>query len=121
MVVLSEAMHNALDEHFWCEQDTVPEVDTKLLFVLDYSPSEDEPVLSIVFDLSNSPKCWMTASHTRLLNNKGPSRHDDYKRFTYKDRQFYPYSIRRLPTTSFGDIGEFATLCQRLYRHAVLD
>ena len=92
-----------------------------MFLIRDYSPSYDNPSLSIAFDLSDGPKCWLSTSQVRPINKRGPSEHEDYRRFRYNGTAFYPYSIRSLGLEVFTSIDALKLACWTLYQHAVLD
>ena len=90
-----------------------------MLLILDYSPSLDEPPLSIAFDCGRGPKCWMTASHVQSIGDAAPNPKERYREFIWKGRQFKPYSIKRLSAAIFEDIDTLTAVCRRLYSHVV--
>ena len=111
-------MEEALNQHFNCKLTNVPELEQPVLIVLDYSPGIDQPLLSIAFDSSGGPKCWLTVSKVILIGTKGPSPHEDYKKFVFEGRKFHPYSITSFPKAIFDDIQQFTRACEILYQHA---
>lgn len=115
----AEETRKALEQSFNCKQINVSELDTPLLVVLDYSPSDNQrPLLSIAFDVLGRPRCWMTVSKVRDIDGKSPNRHEDYREFTYEGRRFHPYSIHAFPLSIFTDVEEFTFACRLLYAHA---
>ena len=115
---ISEKMRVALDQAFNWELINVPKLDEPILIVMEYSPSNYEPPLSIAFDFSGGPKCWMTVPTVREIGKIAPSRHDPYREFSFRNYKFYPYSIQKFPKTIFQDIQQFTSACLCLYRHA---
>ena len=115
---LTTGMEEALNERFNWKLTNVPELEQPVLIVLDYSPSIDKPLLSIAFDSSSGPKCWLTVSKVILIDRKGPSPHEDYRKFVFGGRKFYPYSITSFPNAIFDDIRQFTRACEVLYQHA---
>ena len=116
---LTREMTRALDERFRWWKGTVPELDEpELLLILDYSPNNDDPPLSIAFDLSGGARCWMSA---RTIEGEGPSPHDPYKTFKHQGTKFLPYSIKAFPLTVFDDIRQLVAACASLYQYAVFD
>ena len=113
-------MKEALNESFKWKRTNVPELDNPLLIVLDYSPADNDPhLLSIAFDFSGGPKCWLTESTVRKIGNKGPDPHSNYRKFVFEKREFHPYSIKSFPPTIFQEIQEFKRVCQGLYEHVI--
>ena len=116
---LSAAMEEKLDEFFNWTLTQVKVLESPVLLILDYSPSESERPLSIAFDYGRGPKCWMTASKVREIAGVAPNPHEDYREFTWEERQFKPYSIQSLPASIFEDINALREACRKLYRHVV--
>ena len=116
---LSVAMKEKLDQFFNWKLKQVRVLESLVLLTLDYSPSVGERPLSIAFDYGCGPKCWMTASKVREIAGVAPNPHEDYREFTWEERQFKPYSIAPLPTSIFEDIDTLREACRRLYRHVV--
>ena len=115
---LTSTMKEALDQHFNCKLANVPELEQPVLIVLDYSLSIDRPLLSIAFDLSGGPKCWLTASKVIQIGGDGPNPHEDYRKFVFEGQEFHPYSIKSFPKAVFEDIQQFRRACEVLYQHA---
>ena len=116
-MTLTESMKDALNRRFNWRLCNVPELEQPVLVVLDYSPTDRLPPLSIAFDWAGGPKCWMSTSKVVRILNKGPKPHSAYRSFTIEERTFYPYSIRAFPQTIFGEIEQFKTACHSLYQH----
>ena len=116
---LSAAMEEKLDQFFNWKLTQVKVLESPVLLILDYSPSVSERPLSIAFDYGHGAKCWMTASKVREIANDGPNPHEDYKEFTWEERQFKPYSIAPLPTSIFENVDDLREACRKLYRHVV--
>lgn len=114
---LSPQMRDALDYRFNWKLTNVSELENPVLAVFDYSPSDSQRPVSIAFDYSGGPKCWLSELSVREIDNNGPKHHPKYREFVLEGRQFHPYSIQSLPRTIFEDIDEFVSVCQRLYRH----
>ena len=114
---ISAAMHEKLNECVKWTLAQVPVLEDPVLLILDYSPSMEQPPLSIAFDYGCGPKCWMTASKVRKIGNKAPKYHEDYKEFPWEGRQFIPYSIKKLPSSIFEDINDLQAACRKLYQH----
>ena len=115
---LTATMEGALDQLFRWKPINVPELDSPVLIVLDYSPRTDQKPLSIAFDFSCGPKCWLSVSKVHEIGGEGPNPHPDYKKFVFEERTFHPYSITAFPRTIFEEIKEFRAACQSLYQHA---
>ena len=116
---MSAAMEEKLDEFFKWTLTQVPELESPVLLILDYSHSAGERPLSIAFDYGRGPKCWMTASKVRKIANIAPKPHEKYREFLWKERQFKPYSIKPLSALIFEDIDALRGACRRLYGHVV--
>ncbi len=110
-------MREALDRFFKWTLTNVSELENPVLIVLDYSPQDDGRPLSIAYDYTNGPKCWLSETKVRDLDSTGPNPNSNYRQFAFEGRRFYPYSIVPLSTTVFEDIEEFRSACLRLYHH----
>ena len=117
-MALTATMKEALDQRFNCRLVNVPELEQPVLIVLDYSPSDDQTPLSIAFDFSCDPKCWLTVSKVCKIGDEGPSPHSSYREFDFEGRKFHPYSIEAFPSVIFEEIEEFQSACRCLYQHA---
>ena len=118
-MALSADMKDALAQSFNWQLTNVPELDNPVLIVLYYSPRDMPYLLSIAFDYSGGPKCWLSESQVRKIGNNAPNPHPDYRTFVCDGHRFYPYSIQAFSQALFEDIHEFTSACQRLYRHVV--
>ena len=118
-MALSAKMEAALTRYFHWKLTNVPELETPVLIVFDYSPRDNPNLLSIAFDYSGGAKCWMSEAQVCTIGGEGPKPHGDYREFIRDGREFHPYSITPLPKTVFEDIQEFRAACQRLYPHVV--
>ena len=120
MMQLTEEIRGALDERFKCFfHGNVPELPQPVLVIFDYSPTDNDLLLSIAFDGQLGPKCWMSENEVKTINGKGPRLHESYGNFKFMDRQFYGYSIAALSQSEFDDIGLLEDVCRRLYAHIV--
>ena len=117
MMGLPPQMKEALDHRFNWKLTNVPELENPILAVFDYSPSDRQLPVSIAFDYSGGPKCWLSESSVREIDNNGPKNHPDYREFVLEGRQFHPYSIQAFPGVIFEDIDQFVRACRRLYHH----
>ena len=95
----------------------MPALEKPVLIVIDYSPQDAEPPLSIAFDHGNGPKCWLSESKVREIDNNGPNPNASYREFNFEGRKFHPYSITALHSSTFEDIRAFTSTCERLYKH----
>ncbi|MYH34636.1 MAG: hypothetical protein F4010_02125 [Cenarchaeum sp. SB0669_bin_11] len=120
-MALSTVMEDALNQRFNWRLTNVPELESPILIVLDYSPDDDAPPLSIALDYADGPKCWMSQDQVIQIDSDGPRRHDDYKQFVFEGRRFYPYSIQNLGMSPFEDIQALTSVWLRLYRHVDWD
>ena len=116
---LSAEMEQELNQQFTWSLEQVPVLESPVLLILDYSPSESERPLSIAFDWECGPKCWMSASTVREISDVAPRVHEPYREFTFKGRRFIPYSIQRLSASIFEDVETLIRACRTLYRHVV--
>ena len=114
---LSPQMRDALDHRFNWKLTNVSELENPVLAVFDYSPSDSQRPVSIAFDYSSGPKCWLSELLVREIDNNGPRYHPDYREFVLEGRQFHPYSIRAFLESIFEDINEFVSACRQLYQH----
>ena len=110
-------MKEALDQSFKWRLTNVPELENPVLIVLDYSPSDTQPLLSIAFDFSGGPKCWLSESRVIKIDDDGPRPYLDYRKFVFEGREFCPYSIRALPQVTFEEFRELASACRSLYHY----
>jgi len=90
-----------------------------VLIILDYSPSDSKPPLSIAFDSELGPKCWMSEKNVSKIGDDGPNPHQDYGEFDYEGRHFYGFSIQALTQSDFDDVSRIETICRQLYAHIV--
>ena len=111
-------MKEALNQRFKWKLTNVPELEQPVLIVLDYSPSIDRPLLSIAFDSSDGPKCWLTTSKVTQIGDNGPNPYEDYRKLVFEGQEFHPYSIESFPKAIFEDIQQFRRACEVLYQHA---
>ena len=95
----------------------VPELETPVLILLDYSPSNDLASVSIALDYAGGNKCWMSEPKVRQIDGNGPNKHQDYREFDFHGRRFYPYSIQGLTAREFESIESISSICTRLYNH----
>ena len=114
---LSPQMENALNDRFNWKLTNVPELETPVLAVYDYSPSDRQFPVSIAFDYSGGPKCWLSESSMKKINDDAPRPYPDYRQFVLEGRQFHPYSIQAFPESIFKNINEFVSACRKLYQH----
>ena len=114
---LTAAMKEKLNQTFNWTLAQIPALDNPVLLILDYSPSADEPPLSIALDHGCGPKCWMTASKVKKIGDQAPNPREDYREFPWEGRHFKPYSIQSLTASIFEDIDALVAVCRRLYRH----
>lgn len=118
-MALSAEMKDALAGSFHWKLTNVPELESPVLMVFDYSPRNEPHLASIAFDYSGGPKCWLSESKVRKIGDEAPNPHPDYRMFVFDRRTFHPYSIQAFPPSIFEDIHEFKSACHRLYQHVV--
>lgn len=114
---LSADMTKALDRQFKWARTNVPVLEKPVLIVFDYSPGDDMPPLSIAFDWSGGPKCWLSETRLKKIGDKGPRFYPKYKTFKREAREFHPFSIQAFPRTTFANIDDFTRACRNLYEH----
>ena len=120
-MALSSVMEDALNQRFNWRLTNVPELESPVLIVLDYSPSNDDAPLSIALDFAGGSKCWMSEERVIKIDDNAPKPHPDYRQFVFEERRFHPYSIQGLGTSLFEDIQIFSSICKRLYSHVEWD
>lgn len=118
-MALSKEMERDLGRSFRCSLENVSELDAPVLVVLDYSPSNDQPPISIAFDYNGGAKCWLTKSQVYERDGRKPSRHEAYREFVFEGRRFYPYSIQAFSKNIFDSVAQFEDACRSLYWHTV--
>ncbi len=116
---LPAAMKEKLDQFCYWTLTQIPALEGPVLLILDYSPSAGERPLSIALDYGGGAKCWMTAAKVREIGRQAPNPHEEYQAFTWKGREFKPYSIQSLSDSIFRDFDALRAVCRRLYRHVV--
>ncbi|MCY4226033.1 MAG: hypothetical protein OXF06_14530 [Bacteroidetes bacterium] len=121
MMNLSEQLTQELRKLYHFKLTNIPVLDQPVLIVLDYSPLVDQIPISIAFDYSGGPKCWLSVCRVRMIDGQGPFFYQEYREFCFENRRFYPYSIQSFPMSIFQNINEFTSACRTLYRHAYLD
>ena len=118
---LTEEVEAALNSNVIWDIVQLPEAIPPVLLLLNYAPDKGDGLLSIAFDLTGGPKCWLTASQTRQINGQGPKYHSDYRKFECKGKAFYPYSVQSFPEDIFRCSVALFRTCRLLHAHAVLD
>ena len=97
----------------------VPELDGAILFLMDYSPNDAQPPLSVALSYSGGNKCWLSESSLQKINNNVPRPYPNYQQFVFEGRTFYPFSVQLLPHGPFESSEVIKAACQRLYQHVV--
>lgn len=111
-----------LELGFNCEIDCVNNQSAPLLFILDYSPQSDGPLVSFALSLENYDensfpnKCWITHKEVLPINGNRPRYYEEYKSVQYQDKQFYPFSVN-LSDYKPKDVDSIKKIINRLYRH----
>ena len=118
MMQINAATLQALKDRFKCHYGNIPAVSQPILAVFDYSPTDNDPPLSIVFDGEMGAKCWMSESTTEDIDGNGP-RVGNYGNFEFDGHQFYGFSIQPFSQSDFDDVSAIETICRRLYAHIV--
>lgn len=118
MMQLDACTRRALADRRKCYYGNIPALAQPVLVVFDYSPTDNEPPLSIVFDGEFGPKCWMSESNTKYINGDGP-RLGHYGNYQFEGHQFYGFSIQPFSQSDFDDVDGIERICRRLYSHIV--
>lgn len=120
-MALPEEFEEALNRCFNWHLTNVSELEGRVLIVLEYSPQDDQRPISIAFDYSGGPKCWLSEPQVKMLKvdgeDIGPARNETYRQFVFEERVFYPYSIQAFPQSIFENFQEFVVACRSLYQH----
>ena len=117
---LSDEVQRALCKNVDWSREQPPEAVPPVLLILNYCPPGRQGLLSIAFDMTGGPKCWLTASKAREINGAGPRYHPDYRKFEHGGETFHPYSVESFPAEIFASSHALFTACRHLYEHAVL-
>lgn len=118
MMQLDACTMRALAERRKCYYGNIPALAQPVLVVFDYSPTDNEPPLSIVFDGGLGPKCWMSERNTKDINGNGP-RLGHYGDYQFEGHQFYGFSIQSFSQSDFDDVNGIERICRRLYSHII--
>ena len=118
---LSEEVKQALTANVVWHIAQPPEAVPPVLVILNYSSNGEDQLLSIAFDLTSGPKCWLTTRKIRGIGGVGPRYHQDYREFDCCGKTFYPYSVESFSPDIFRSSVALFSACRRLYAHAVLD
>lgn len=116
---LTAEMEERLNEFVSWELAQIPTLENSVLLIFDYSPDMEQRPLSIAFDCDSGPKCWMTASKVQKIEGEGPDFRESYREFSWKGKEYVPYSIKNLPKSIFENIDDLKSVCRSLYRHVV--
>ena len=116
---LSQDMKDILGQRFSWSLENIPDLEIPVFIILDFSPPGCDAPLSIAFDFSGGPKCWMSEESVKEINADGPRPYAQYKQFSFEGRRFYPYSVQSFGTSLFEEIELLNTICKRLYNHVV--
>lgn len=109
-----------LNEFFEWEVDYIKKLADPMLFILDYSPGSNDPLVSfalslIDYDKNQFPyKCWMTCNKLKRPGGVGPNFRPSYKEFSYKGERFYSFSLK-LSDYKPKDVCSIKTLVDDLY------
>ena len=116
MMQLDECTRQALADRFKYYYGNIPNLAQPVLVVFDYSPTDNEPPLSIVFDGELGSKCWMSERTVKEIDGNGP-RLGHYGDYQYDGHQFYGFSIQAFSQSDFDDVDRIESNCRRLYAH----
>jgi len=119
MLRLNEYVKQKLSQRQKYHFGNVPGLPQYVLIIFDYSPSDNEPPLSIAFDGELGPKCWMTENKFKEIGNSQPLNLGAYEDFYYEERKFYSYSVTSYPQSDFNDVNLIEKNCWQLYQHIV--
>ena len=121
---IEQELQSGLNPWFDYEINYVKNQDGPLLIIFNYSPHDDDPPASFALSLINyqqnsfPSKCWMT--HKKLIDDKGPSFNEGYKKFSYRDKCYYPFSVNLSGYTP-KDVTSIQTIIDGLYSHIKFD
>lgn len=118
MMQLDSCTRQALADRFKYYYGNIPALPQPVLAVFDYSPTDNEPPLSIVFDGELGAKCWMSERNVKEIDGNGP-RLGTYGDYQYDGHQFYGFSIQAFSQSDFDDADRIESICRRLYAHIV--
>lgn len=119
---IKRELRPGLNPIFKYEIDYVNNLTELLLIILDYSPGNDKPPASFALSLQHyhegqfPPKCWMTHNKFVKINDDGPNPHDDYKKFSYRENRFYPFSVN-LSSYTPKNTTSIKNIIDKLYKH----
>ena len=119
---IKQELQSGLDPLFKYEIDYVNNLSEPLLIILDYSPRDDALLVSFALSLQSyhensfPPKCWITHKDLSPINDECPSFHEEYKKISYQDNLFYPFSVNLSGYTP-KDVASIKNIIIRLYRH----
>lgn len=118
MMQLAASTRQALCKRRKCYYGNIAALSQPVLAVFGYSPTDNDPPLSIVFDGELGPKCWMSERTVREINGNGP-RLGHYGDYEYDGHQFYGFSIQAFSQSDFDNADRIESICRRLYEHIV--
>lgn len=118
MLQLDACTKQALADRRKCYYGNIPALPQPVLVIFDYSPTDNEPPLSIVFDGELGSKCWMSESNVKEINGNGP-RLGHYGDYQFDGHQFYGFSVQPFSQSDFDDVDRIESICRRLYSHII--
>ena len=118
---VSEEIAEFLDSNYkWDEYQPVEAV-PPVLVILNYAPDNSMEPVSIAFDLTGGPKCWLSKNSVRSINGHCPAYHLNYRKFEYERVTFHPYSVQPFESGIFSKCTNLIDACNQLHAHAVPD
>ena len=121
---IKQELESELNPLFRYEIAYVNNLAEPLIFIIDYSPRNNEPPASFALSLQNyhensfPSKCWITHKELSPIRNECPSFHEEYKKVSYQGHHFYPFSVN-LSSYKPKSITSIKKVIDRLYRHII--
>lgn len=114
---LSEKFKLKLDNEFDWKISNISNLDSPVLIISGYSPTNEARPFSFAFELPDGTnKCWLSNELVKEIDGTAPKHHPDYSEFFYNNCLFYPFSVQ-LPYNIFIDFSIFKDICKSLYSH----
>ena len=101
-------------------EGTVGNVNGSILFIQNYSPTNNHRPISIAFQNDDQgmlyPKVWVTESELKMVNGNGPYHCPGYEEIEHNRKVYYPYSIQ---TAGRSLINDLLHSLRTLYNHVI--
>ena len=100
--------------------DNIPSLPDVSIIINSYSPDDNKRPISLAFSINENPiqfkfKCWLTENNLKEINGRYLQPHDDYQKFDYKKKIFYPFSVNL--SDYQVDSNSIKILCSQIYKH----